>query len=67
MLCSRVVCKLDIEKAYDHVNLDTLFYLLEMMGFGVDGGDGRRLMSLLFASQFWLMDPLLASLVALEV
>ena len=24
----RVVCKLDIEKAYDHVNWDTLFYLL---------------------------------------
>ena len=29
-----VVCKLDIEKVYDHVNWDTLFYLLEMMGFG---------------------------------
>ena len=29
-----VVCELDIEKAYDHVNWDTLFYLLKRMGFG---------------------------------
>ena len=29
-----VIVKFDIEKAYDHVNWDALFYLMEMMGFG---------------------------------
>ena len=30
----RVIVKLDIEKAYDHVNWNALFYLMERIGFG---------------------------------
>ena len=30
-----VVCKLDIEKVYEHVNWEALFYLLDRMDFGL--------------------------------
>ena len=29
----RVLCKLDVEKAYDHVNWDFLIYMLDRCGF----------------------------------
>ena len=32
----RVICKLNIKKAHDHVNWDYLIFLTEIFGFGSD-------------------------------
>ena len=48
-----VVCKLDIEKAYDHVNWEALFYLLGRMVFGVKWRGGLRLVLLLSVFLSW--------------
>ena len=34
-----VIVKLDIEKTYDHLNWNSLFYLMEMMGFWGEVGE----------------------------
>jgi hypothetical protein len=35
-----VLCKLDIEKAFDHVNWDFLLYMLKRLVSGKDGVNG---------------------------
>ena len=62
-----VVCKLDIEKAYDHVNWDALFYLLERMGFGGRWRSWLKTCVSTVCFSIWLMVLLLVSLVALEL
>jgi hypothetical protein len=35
-----IMCKMDVEKAYDHVNWDFLLYMLKRCGFGKNGAHG---------------------------
>ena len=62
-----VICKLDIEKAYDHVDRNFVFAILEKNGglapsrlVGLDGVFPQ------YVSLFWSMDPYWGSFKVLE-
>ena len=48
-----VICKLDIEKAYDHVSWEALLDLLKTMGFGVRWC--RWIHTCIFTVQFFVL------------
>jgi hypothetical protein len=58
-----ILCKLDLEKAYDNVNRDFLLYLLKRCGLGRDGEVGQIIAYLQCGFLFSLMGLLLAFLV----
>ena len=63
-----VIVKLDIKKAYDHMNWNALLFTLwKGWDLGRGGVDGLRHVSLQLNSQFWSMGLLLVSLVVLMV
>jgi hypothetical protein len=48
----RVLCKLDIEKSFDHINWKFFLYMLRRCGFGFHG---KRIAFLWYVSPLWLM------------
>lgn len=47
-----ILCKLDLEKAYNHVNWDFLDLIMMKMGFGSNGGGRISFAFLLLDSPF---------------
>lgn len=54
----RMLCKLDIQKAYDHVKWGFFCICLDDMVLGISGVGGFSFISLLFHFQFWSTVPL---------